>query len=161
MENKLEELKKENETIETKCKSTEETLSKYKDQTREILRKSKEKITDTVKEKTELAEKLKNTEMELETLKESGNAGTTSTSGLANEAGMRARALEAQLSALKAEKERQNELFNQEREKLQKEIKQMATQQTQTVKPTVSSAPSTARVKSQPQVIVSMFLKIK
>ena len=75
MENKLEELKKENETIETKCKSTEETLSKYKDQTREILRKSKEKITDTVKEKTELAEKLKNTETELETLKESGNAG--------------------------------------------------------------------------------------
>ena len=49
LENKLEELKKENETIETKCKSTEETLSKYKDQTREILRKSKEKITDTVK----------------------------------------------------------------------------------------------------------------
>ena len=42
-------MKKENETIETKCKSTEETLSKYKDQTREILRKSKEKITDTVK----------------------------------------------------------------------------------------------------------------
>ena len=73
MENKLEELKKENETIETKCKSTEETLSKYKDQTREILRKSKEKIIDTVKEKTELAEKLKNTEMELETLKESGS----------------------------------------------------------------------------------------
>ena len=73
LENKLEELKKENETIETKCKSTEETLSKYKDQTREILRKSKEKITDTVKEKTELAEKLKNTEMELETLKESGS----------------------------------------------------------------------------------------
>ena len=67
---------------------------------------------------------------------------------------MRARALEAQLSALKAEKERQNESFNQEREKLQKEIKQMATQQTQTVKPTVSSAPSTARVKSQPQVMV-------
>merc|ERR1712008_133889 len=106
------ELKKENETIETKCKSTEETLSKYKDQTREILRKSKEKITDTVKEKTELVEKLKNTETELETLKESGNAGTASTSGLANEAGMRARALEAQLSALKAEKERQNESFN-------------------------------------------------
>jgi single-stranded DNA-specific DHH superfamily exonuclease len=108
-----------------------------------------------------LAEKLKNTETELETLKESGNAGTASTSGLANEAGMRARALEAQLSALKAEKERQNESFNQEREKLQKEIKQMATQQTQTVKPTVSSAPSTARVKSQPQVIVLISLKIK
>ena len=81
-------MKKENETIETKCKSTEETLSKYKDQTREILRKSKETITDTVKEKTELAEKLKNTETELEVLKESGNAGTASTSGLANEAGM-------------------------------------------------------------------------
>ena len=99
-----------------------------------------------------LAEKLKNTETELETLKESGNAGAASTSGLANEAGMRARALEAQLSAMKAENERQKESFNQEREKLQKEIKQMATQQTQTVKPTVSSAPSTARVKSQPQV---------
>jgi chromosome segregation ATPase len=88
LENKLEELKKENETIETKCKSTEESLSKYKDQTSEILRKSKEKITDTIKEKTEFAEKLKNTETELEVLKESGNAGTASTSGLANEAGM-------------------------------------------------------------------------
>ena len=34
---------------------------KSKDQTREILRKSKEKIIDRVKEKTDLAEKLRNT----------------------------------------------------------------------------------------------------
>ena len=79
---------------------------------------------------------------------------------------MRARALEAQLAAEKAEKESLKESFNQEREKLQKEIKQIQTQKTQEhqeksqtsetvtgkVKPTVSSAPSTARVKSQPQV---------
>ena len=77
---------------------------------------------------------------------------------IAEEAGLRTRALEAQLANEKNEKEKLLESFNQEKEKLLKQIKQMETQKTQehqqsqTVKPTVSSAPSTARVKSQPQV---------
>ena len=69
LENKLEEMKKENETIETKCKSTEETLSKFKDQTREILRKSKEKNTDTVKEVASKNNFIKHLEIQMETLK--------------------------------------------------------------------------------------------
>ena len=62
-------MKKEKETIETKCKSTEETLSKYKDQTIEILRKSKEKITDTVKEVASKNNFIKHLEIQMETLK--------------------------------------------------------------------------------------------
>ena len=68
-ETQLASLKKENETIETKCRSTEETLSKYKDRTIEILRKSKGKITDTVKEVASKNNFIKHLEIQMETLK--------------------------------------------------------------------------------------------
>ena len=80
--------------------------------------------------------------------------------------------LEAQLANEKVEREKLVESFNQEREKYKEQIKKMESQKTQDqqspqtsetvtgkVKPTVSSAPSTARVKSQPQVSV-LFLVI-
>ena len=93
LETKVKELEKDKESSETKSKTTEETLSKYKDQTREILRKAKEKYTESITEKKAVEEKLKAAEEKVKTLEESGSASAASTSGAAEEAGLRTRAL--------------------------------------------------------------------
>merc|ERR1712228_855193 len=102
-------------TFETKSKTTEETLSKYKDQTREILRKAKEKYTESITEKKTVEEKLKASEEKIKSLEESESKSTASTSGSAEEAGLRARALEAQLANEKVEKEKLLKSFNQKK----------------------------------------------